>query len=176
MSRYLDIARKGSCERAKREKCEPVATATHRLALPQPEAATNSHNSHFAGSQRPYARVLAALEARCPEHVDVPRWQQAVADARSFLSEWGEQAHALGWDSRDLFGLPTPPERPHPSYNRLSRYDATGLCWLLERREVVALTEDTASIRNPKTGTITTYRKHNKPALGPLSDSLDDLK
>src|SRR5262249_25427004 len=70
------------------------------------------------------------------------------------------------------FGLHPPPERPHPSYSRLSRYDATGLCWLLQGRRVAALTADTAAIENPATGNLTTYRKHNKPALGPLGDSL----
>jgi hypothetical protein len=88
----------------------------------------------------------------------------------------GSQAESLGWDSRDLFGLHTPPERPYPSYQRLSRYDSTGLCWLLDGREVIALTGDTASIRNADTGSVTIYRRFNKPALGPLSDSLDDLK
>jgi hypothetical protein len=39
---------------------------------------------------------------------------------------------------------------------------------------VVALTETTAAIQNV-TGNITTYRKNNKPALGPVGDSLDDL-
>jgi hypothetical protein len=39
----------------------------------------------------------------------------------------------------------------------------------------VALTETTAAIQNP-TGAITTYRRHNKPALGPEGDSLDDLE
>jgi hypothetical protein len=29
---------------------------------------------------------------------------------------------------------------------------------------------------NRATGVITVYRKHNKPALGPLGDSLDDFK
>ena len=81
----------------------------------------------------------------------------------------------LGWTARDLFGLPTPPEKPHPNYSRLSRYDETGLVWLLKGREVVALTEATASIKGT-TGNITIYRKHNKPAFGPLGDSLDDLK
>jgi hypothetical protein len=38
------------------------------------------------------------------------------------------------------------------------------------------LTEATASIRNPNTGNVTVYRKHNKPALGPPGDSLDDLE
>jgi hypothetical protein len=48
--------------------------------------------------------------------------------------------------------------------------------WLLEDRPVVALTADTAAIENPATGNITTYRRFNKPALGPLGDSLDDLE
>jgi hypothetical protein len=82
----------------------------------------------------------------------------------------------LGWTSADLFGLHPPPAKPHPSYSRLSRYDATGLCWLLQGREVIALTEATASIRNSNTSNVTVYRKLNKPALGPLGDSLDDLE
>jgi hypothetical protein len=40
---------------------------------------------------------------------------------------------------------------------------------------VVALTEATAAIQNA-TGAITVYRRHNKPALGPLGDSLDDFQ
>jgi hypothetical protein len=121
-----------------------------------------------------FGRTLSVLESRCPDHVDVPRWQQAVADARAFLAEWGEQAHALGWTARDLFGLHIPPAKPAPNYRRLSRYDETGLIWLLGGREVVALTDTTAAIKNP-TGAITVYRRYNKPALGPLGDSLDDF-
>jgi hypothetical protein len=72
-----------------------------------------------------------------------------------------------------LFGLHTPPERPAANYRRLSRYDETGLIWLLRGRPVVALTATTAVIQGA-TG-ILTYRKLNKPALGPLGDSLDDI-
>jgi hypothetical protein len=39
----------------------------------------------------------------------------------------------------------------------------------------VALTEATAAIQS-STGAITIYRRHNKPALGPMGDSLDDLE
>jgi hypothetical protein len=39
----------------------------------------------------------------------------------------------------------------------------------------VAITEATAAIENPA-GAITIYRRHNKPAFGPLGDSLEDLK
>jgi hypothetical protein len=122
-----------------------------------------------------YGRVMAALEAGCPDHVPVDRWHLAVEDGRRFLARWGEQAEALGWTARDLFGLHTPPENPHPSYSRLSRYDETGLIWLLCGREVVALTEATAAILG-STGAITAYRRHNKPALGPIGDSLDDFE
>ena len=88
----------------------------------------------------------------------------------------------MGQDSRrarltpaDVFGLHKPPAEPHPSYSRLSRYDCTGVVWLLQGKTVIALTADTATIRNPTTGNVTVYRKNNRPALGPLGDSLDDV-
>jgi hypothetical protein len=102
--------------------------------------------------------------------------RQSLTGGRSCGNGARKPRQALNWSSRDLFGLHTPPEKPHPSYRRLSRYDATGLIWLLQGREVVALTSDSASIRNPKSGVVTVYRRHLKPALGPLGDSPEDLK
>jgi hypothetical protein len=136
--------------------------------------------THCAGqrlepSSATFAKALAALERCRPDYVEANRWWQAVEDGRAFLSRWGEQAEALGWTAKDLFGLHEPPEKPHPSYRRLSRYDQTGLIWLLAGRPVVALTATTAAIKSP-TGAITVYRGHNKPALGPEGDSLDDLQ
>jgi hypothetical protein len=122
-----------------------------------------------------FSRTLSALESRCPEHVSVARWQQCIDDGRAFLATWGEQAERLGWTSKDLFGLFPVPENPHPAFSRLSRYDHTGLIWLLHGCPVIALTEATAAIQNPS-GTITIYRKHNKPALGPVGDDLGDLQ
>jgi hypothetical protein len=113
-------------------------------------------------------KVFGVLQLKPPDLVDVARWRRCVEDGRRFLAAWGETAQRLGWDSRDLFGLHTPPANPHPSYSRLSRYDATGLCWLLEGRAVVALTEATATVRNPDTGAITVFRKNNRSALGPM--------
>jgi len=118
--------------------------------------------------------VFTVLERRCPDHVEPDRWQQAVEDGHRFLAQWGEQAEALGWTVRDLFGLAPVPDKPAANYRRLSRYDETGLIWLLRSRPVVALTADTAAIQSPS-GNVTVYRKHAKPALGPLGDSLDDL-
>jgi hypothetical protein len=118
--------------------------------------------------------AFAALERQCPDFVDPNHWYVFIADGQRFLEMWDEQAAALGWTADELFGLHQPPAKPHSSYNRLARYDATGLVWMLRSLPVVALTETTAAIRSD-TGTIITYRKLNKPALGPLGDSLDDF-
>jgi hypothetical protein len=122
-----------------------------------------------------YGRVVAMLEARCPDLVPGDRWQIAIDDGRRLLARWGDRAEALRWTARDLFGLHKPPAQPHPSYRRLSRYDETGLVWLLQGREVVAFTEGRAVIQS-STGALTIYRRHNKPALGPVGDSLDGLE
>ena len=110
-------------------------------------------------------RTFSALESRCPDLVPPARWQQAIEDGRAFLAKWGRQAEALGWTSHDLFGLRQPSAKPHPSYSRLSRYDEIGLIWVLGGRKVLALTAETAAIHNPS-GSITTYRRRAKPALG----------
>ena len=60
----------------------------------------------------PHARAFTVLRARCPDHVEEERWRQCVADAERFLGRWGEQAEALGWTAKDLFGLHKPPEKP----------------------------------------------------------------
>ena len=121
------------------------------------------------------ARTFCELESRCPDLIPIDRWHQAIGDGRRFLTQWGEHAEALGWTVRDLFGLASIPDTPHPSYRRLSRYDETGLIWLLRGRPVLALTEGTAAIESP-TGSVTIYRRHDKPALGPLGNSLDDFR
>ena len=114
------------------------------------------------------------LRSKCPERVESDRWQQAILDANSFLAQWGAQAHALGWTARELFGLHPVPERPAANYSRLSRYDETGLIWLLQGKPVIGLTESEAAIRGHSGATVV-YRKHNKPAFGPLGDYLDDM-
>ena len=129
--------------------------------------------SHAVFGNEPYSKVTAALSERCPDLVEEQRWLNAVADATIFLRQWGHQALGLGWTPRDLFGLADVPDRPGPNYQRLSRYDQMGLIWILQGRPVVALTKDTALIQTAN-GTVS-YRRYNKPALGPLGDSLDDM-
>src|SRR5258706_12181903 len=118
--------------------------------------------------------AFAAFERHRPACIDQDRWRRAVEDGQQFLATWGSQAAALGWTAEELFGLHEPPSDPHPSYNRLSRYDCTGLISLLSGNPVVALTTDTAAIQHGS-GSVTNYRKERKPGLGPLGDSLDDF-
>ena len=156
MGKYLDLVRK------------PLAGTTN----------TTEHDR--SPSQTPLVvfgrigRICRELERRCPAHVPAMRWEQAVEDGRRFLARWGAEAEALGWTARDLFGLHTVTENPHPTYRRLSRYDETGLIWLLEGCEVVALTATTATIRRPS-GSTSTYRRSNTPPRA-LVDSLDGLQ
>jgi hypothetical protein len=169
--KYLEAFRRAAHEAETREKSEVSEKRGTEEGL---NSLTSLISPPGLGRFGRFGRTFSVLETRCPDYVPLDRWQQCVEDGRRFLAKWGGQAEALGWSSADLFGLHTPPEQPHPSYRRLSRYDCTGLCWLLDGRPVVALTEATAAIENP-TGSITVYRRFNKPALGPGGDSLDDI-
>jgi hypothetical protein len=152
MGRYLDIL-----ERADRYDINdindktPTRGRTHRP--------THNPKDTFGRISR-LCRTLSALEARCPELVETNDWQQVVVDARSFIARWGKQAEKLGWTAKDLFGLFPVPPKPHPTFRRLSRHDATGLIWLLRGRPVVALTAESAAIES-LTGAVTVYRKHS---------------
>jgi hypothetical protein len=172
MSRYL----------AKLQQIEPGAKQCGSFV--SFVSAQSSPNSEFQNSknatdvsrqncQNPYGRVFEELRSGCPALVETDRWQQAVRDADCFLSKWAAQAQALGWTVRELFGLHPVSEHPAPTFRRLSRYDSTGLIWLLQGRPVIALTETGAAIQSA--GAVVMYRKHRKPALGPLGDSLDDM-
>jgi hypothetical protein len=151
MGQYLDIVERVVRERVGRQPA--------------------SYDRNDINDQRPY---LGALERRCPAYIDFADWQQAVEDGRVFVAKWGQQAEALGWTPNDVFGLHPVPGKPAANYRRLSRYDETGLIWLLRSRPVIALTETTAAIQSATAVLI--YRKLRKPPLGPVGDSFDDFE
>jgi hypothetical protein len=174
---------RGTAENVQTQQDSSNVPLSHALGLGRWDTSANQSNpaggtpgwdTNGTGGQ-PYAAVLAALRKGCPEIVDTADWLRALRDAERFLPRWGTQARARGWTARDLFGLHPVPQNHSPAYRRLSRYEHTGLIWLLHGCPVIALTEATAAIQNPS-GAITIYRKHNKPALGPTGDSLDDLE
>jgi hypothetical protein len=171
MGKYLDLLKRAVVERTAGD----ISDESDKTVRQSTSGANFGRFGRFGRRPQAFSRTtLEALERRCPQHVDRDRWQQAVEDGQRFLVQWGEKAATLGWNARDLFGLQPLPNKPTHSYRRLSRYDQTGLVWLLQGRPVVALTDLSATIRN-STGTITVYRKDNKPAFGPVGDCLDDF-
>jgi hypothetical protein len=142
MGRFADLLDEPSQEPVACEKSEK-SEIRYTGDIPDPD------NHNHSGDLIRLIRFFRNLESNRPAGVDLAEWQQAVEDARAFLSTWGEQAAKLGWTSEDLLGLHQPPPKPSSTYRRLSRYDATGLVWLLDGRRVVALTEDAATIRSP---------------------------
>jgi hypothetical protein len=115
----------------------------------------------------PYRGALSALREGPPAHVERGRWHVATSDADRFLETWGEQAAALGWTVTDLFGLAPVPDQPAPFWGRLSRYDQTGLVWLLRGRPVIAITSTTAAIQRSPLG-VTVYRRCIVQKVSPL--------
>ena len=153
-----------------RRPANPDLVERVRAAKPELLAALSRPPSPAAST---YAGALAALIERCPDCVEKQRRRQCIADAERFLTQWDQQAAALGWTERDPFGLHEPPDRPHPSYRCLSRRDCIGLVWLLQGAPVVALTADAAAIETAdRTSRLMYYRPAATSAV-PASMSSD---
>jgi hypothetical protein len=171
MGKYLDLLTRADAQ----SESGDISDQSDRSCPPGQQKTDFGRFCRFGRAPQPYCQAaIEALECRCPGYVEHDRWRRAIDDARRFLSEWGIRAKTLGWTPRDLLGLHQVPKEPSPNYDRLSRYDETGLIWLLGGRPVVALTADSASIEYAS-GAITVYRKNNKPAFGLVGDSLDHL-
>jgi len=79
-----------------------------------------------------------------------------------------------GLPARDQFGRPDVTARPGPKYQPLSRYDQTGLIWLLRGRPVIALTAMEA-IMCCQSGATLVYGRQNQLAPGLIFDSTDGI-
>lgn len=96
-----------------------------------------------ANLPRAWAEHFARLELNGPPGDFSPtRWQAALDGALAFAGTWGAEAHRLGWDVSEVFGLhPTAPA---------ARVDRRGLAWLLgDGSQVVAMDRSGAQIRKP---------------------------
>ena len=105
----------------------------------------------YGGHARVGVRWCTVVHGRCTGGARPSPMASSAPRARYTAprTSWCQQAEALGWAPADLFGLHTPPEKPAPKYRRLSRYDQTGLIWLLHGRPVIALTQTAATILAP---------------------------
>jgi hypothetical protein len=107
-----------------------------------------------------WAKQIALLKSNEPKLGMSPlHWAQFVRDARRFLAEWGAEAARLGWSAEDIFGVhPLAPE---------ARYDVMGIVPLIRGNEVVAISEQRATIRTPGGGHMTYYR--HRPNSGAVA-------
>jgi hypothetical protein len=116
-------------------------------AAPGPAAAGETGR----GVPAKWTKRIALLKSGEPRLGMSPlNWSQFVRDARRFLAEWGAEAARLGWSAEDVFGVhPLAPE---------ARYDVMGIVPLIRGNEVVAISEQRATIRTPGGGLMTYYR------------------
>ncbi len=88
-------------------------------------------------------------------------WSAMIDDGAEFLAQWGEQATNLGWRTVDIFGLH--PIAPAP------RVGCWGLAFLIQRGEVVALTDNAATIRR-RSNAVLTWRRFPDAEQVPVWD------
>lgn len=109
-----------------------------------------------ANLPRAWAEHFARLEQDGPPGDFSPtRWQAALDGALAFLDQWGAEAHRLGWDVSEVFGL--------HSTAPAARVDCRGLAWLLgSGSQVVAMDRSGAEIRTEGGGRQRYYRRGYK--------------
>jgi hypothetical protein len=70
-----------------------------------------------AAPRLPWSNGLSLLRRlSCPAWLTTDRWERLVYEAGKLSNDWGDQAHALGWTTLDLFGC-----NPAPWASRLDR-------------------------------------------------------
>jgi hypothetical protein len=103
------------------------------------------------------AEGLARLDPGSPP-CDVPmtRWVHFIDDCRRFLDDgWANCAERLGWTPLDLFSC--------DSTKPLVRINRAGLLWLLNGRQLLALSADAAAIATANGGYLTLQRRKREP-------------
>jgi hypothetical protein len=114
-------------------------------------------SEYDGGAPREWAEALARLDLSTPPS-DVPpkRWLRFIDDCGNFIDNgWAVRAAELGWTPFDLFGC----DRSKP----FARIDRCGLLWLLDGRQLRALTAETAVIENASGSTAKFYRRPYEP-------------
>jgi hypothetical protein len=130
----------------------PAPAESAPAARGEAEAERAAIIEHDGKIPREWAEGFARLDPdRPPGDVPLKRWQRFVDDVGLFLDgSFCAVAAALGWRPLDLFGC----DRTRP----FARIDQAGLLWLLNGAKLVALSENTATIKTP-TGAPQTWRR-----------------
>lgn len=130
-------------------RAEPPAALVEDLRLHKQEIVS------WLLAQQEVRLIRRGVDTLCkmppPGSVRPDRWQVLVRDARRFVDVWAAAAARLGWTAVDLFGCHD--SRPD------ERHDQKGLVWIVEGREVAAMTDAAAIIRDPGSGTRLTFHR-----------------
>ena len=113
--------------------------------------AAETRDQSDQSDQSPFWNAFVEFRDACQNVALNHKYVMALADATTFLRDWGAQAEALGWAAEDLFGLD--PVAP------LGRYDAMGLVWMLAGQRVVTLTDEAAAIKASSGSLLKFYRR-----------------
>ena len=133
------LARVASADAAESVPIAPIVPKTEERVGFGANGTIGTRHEEPPAAGTPFSEELQSLRATNPTNDD-RRWRQACSDAGRFLRMWGEDAVALGWRTKDLFGL-------HP-LAPLARYDAMGLVWVLMGRRVEALSANEAILED----------------------------
>ena len=172
MGRYLDLARTldlDEAQGAKQQIAQPKNAVRALLPDPGPRCEISELSELSPGSVSRAALISvpdgvpeAWAQGVCDLLVMPPHpawtdedWQTIREDALQFLQQWAAQAHRLGWEALDLFGV-------HPT-NPIVRFDCMGLVPLLRGRAVSALTKDSAAIKTASGRSLTFRRRASPP-------------
>jgi hypothetical protein len=130
-----------------------VTTVTTQFARGNDEAKRDEEaprSGHTPGGWRDGFRTLRDAEPL----IDFSpiAWDDMLADAATFLREWGDTAVTLGWSKLDVFGVH--PVKPAP------RVGCWGLALFIQGGRVVAITDSSATIRR-QSGAVLVWRRHD---------------
>lgn len=113
------------------------------------------------GIPRQWAEGFARLNTgHRPRGFTPERWQQLIDDGGRFLDRWAKAAAGCGWSGTDIFGLQ--PGAP------TARYDGMGLVALIGGGEVIAVGNNSATIRRPGGSCLTYYLRRPRPNAVPI--------
>ena len=115
-----------------------------------------------AGVPREWAEGFARL-CLMPRHPDFmeERWQRLIDDAGMFLDRWAVQVAAMGWTTREVFGVDD--RKPY------ARLDQMGLVPLIGGDKVMAVSADSATIQTPTGARQRIFRRADKQSPGRVS-------
>ena len=132
------------------QKLRPSPAAIAAVAANQSNAAIAAvaarggveNREHATAPPPDWRDALAQLETRPrPESIPADRWSQAVADASYLVHDWGHALSRCGWTLSDIFSV----HREKP----LARFDAMGVCLLLQGRKIGPIDQVRIAIRQP---------------------------